>query len=219
MSALLRSPKGRVGVMVAAGLLILAAMWFLLVSPQQSKAVELEQQISAARAELSQRRLAIARPSAEVTVKPSDLFRLTKALPNEAGVAGVLLDVNRLAGGNELDFRSIAPSAPVAGTGYLQQPITVVVQGRFTDISHFLGDLRTLVKVRKNRLDARGRLYSVTRVDMGEPDNDKKFPIVKATVTLNAYSFSAPVPAPAPDPTTPSADSSTGQTVAAGETP
>ncbi len=152
-------------------------------------------------------------------MKPSDLYRLTKALPNEAGIAGVLLDVNRIAGHHELDFRSIAPSAPVAGTGYMQQPITVVVQGRFADISHFLGGLRQLVKVRKSRLDARGRLYSVTRVDMGEPDNDKKFPTVKATVTLNAYAFSAPAPAPAPDPTTTSADSSTDQTVAAGETP
>ena len=221
MSALLRSPKGRIGAIVAGGLLVAAAAWLLLVSPQRSKAAELETQINASRAELSQRRLALAQPSASIKVKPSDLYRLTKALPNDTGMSGILLDVNRLAGSNELDFRSIAPSSPVAGTGYLQQPLAVVVQGRFGDISRFLGDLRSLVSVRRDRLDARGRLYSVTQVNMSEPGNAKKFPIVQATVTLNAYSFSAPVPAPATDPSTdPSTtDPSSSGTVAAGATP
>jgi Tfp pilus assembly protein PilO len=219
MSALLRSPKGRVGVTVAVGLLLLAAMWFLLVAPQQSKAAELDKEIGVAQADLSQRRIALARPSAAVKVTASDLFRLTKALPNEAGMSEILLDVNRLAGKNALDFRSIAPAGAVLGTGYLEQPSVVIVQGRFADISRFLGDLRTLVTVRKGRLDTRGRLYSVSQVEMGAPDNAKEFPTVKATVALNAYTFSAPVPAPVPDPSTTNTDSSSGGTVAAGETP
>ena len=218
MSALLRSPKGKIGVIVAGGLFVVAATWFLLVSPQRAKAVELDAQISTSRTELSQRRLALAQPSANVTVKPSDLYRLTKALPNDTGMADILLDVNRLAGRNELEFRSIAPSSQVLGTGYVQQPLAVVVQGRFGDISRFLGDLRTLVSVRQGRLDARGRLYSVSQVDMSEPDNAKKFPIVQANVTLNAYAFSAPVPAPGSDPST-TTDTSSSGTVAAGATP
>ena len=218
MSALLRSPKGRIGAIVAGGLLVAAAAWFLLIAPQKSKANELAAQVSASRAELSQRRLALAQPSASVAIKPSDLYRLTKALPNETGMSGILLDVNRLAGRNDLQFRSIAPSTPTLGTGYLQHPLSVVVQGRFADISRFLGDLRSLVSVRGKRLDARGRLYSVTQVDLTEPENAKKFPIVQAKVTLNAYSFSAPVPAPVPDPSTTTDPSSSG-TVAAGATP
>ena len=217
MSALLRSPKGKIGVVVAGGLLVVAASWFLLISPQRSKAAELDAQISTSRAELSQRRLALAQPSANVKVKPSDLYRLTKALPNDTGMSGILLDVNRLAGRNELEFRSIAPSLPVLGTGYMQQPLAVVVQGRFGNISRFLGDLRLLVSVRKGRLDARGRLYSVSQVDMSEP-GEEKFPIVQAKVTLNAYTFSAPVPAPGTDPST-TTDTSSSGTVAAGATP
>lgn len=217
MSALLRSPKGKIGVVVAGGLLVVAASWFLLISPQRSKAAELDAQISTSRAELSQRRLALAQPSANVKVKPSDLYRLTKALPNDTGMSGILLDVNRLAGRNELEFRSIAPSSPVLGTGYMQQPLAVVVQGRFGNISRFLGDLRSLVSVRKGRLDARGRLYSVSQVDMSEP-GEEKFPIVQAKVTLNAYTFSAPVPAPATVPST-TTDTSSSGTVAAGATP
>ena len=93
------------------------------------------------------------------------------------------------------------------------------MQGRFGNISSFLGDLRTLVSVRGKRLDARGRLYSVSSVNITAPDSPDKFPVVKAAVKLNAYAFSAPVPAtPAPDPST-STDTSSDGTVAAGATP
>ena len=79
--------------------------WFLLVSPQRSKATDLETQLDGVAGELLQRRPALAQPSASVTVKPSDLYRLTKALPDETDMAGILLDVNRLAGRNELDVQ------------------------------------------------------------------------------------------------------------------
>ena len=115
--------RGAIGAIVGGCLLVVAAAWFLLVSPQRSKASELETQLATSQAELSQRRLALAQPSAAVTIKPSDLYRLTKALPNDTGMSGILLDVNRLAGGNDLDFRSITPSSPVVGTGYVQQPL------------------------------------------------------------------------------------------------
>ena len=41
MSDLLRSPKAKIGMTVAGGLLLVAAMWFLLVAPQRSKATDL----------------------------------------------------------------------------------------------------------------------------------------------------------------------------------
>ncbi len=125
--------------------------------------------------------------------------------------------MNRLAGSNDLDFRSIAPSSPLPGTGYVTQPVSVVLEGRFGDISRFLGDVRSLVTVRKGRLDTRGRLYAITQVVLSEPEGAKKFPIVQAKLTMNAYSFSAPQPAAKPDPST--TDQSSSGTVAAGATP
>jgi|tagenome__1003787_1003787.scaffolds.fasta_scaffold20592173_2 hypothetical protein len=219
MSDLLRSPKGKVGAAVAGGLLIVVAVWFLLVSPQRAKADQLAADVATSQADLQSRKLALATPSAEVTIKSSDLYRLTKALPDETDMSGILLDVNRLAARNELQFQSITPAPAVLGVGYLQQPLAVSVQGRFGKVSHFLGDVRRLVDVKGKRLDARGRLYSVTAVSINSPDDPKVFPVVKATVTLNAYSFSAPVPTtPTPDPSTTSDTSSSG-TVAAGATP
>ena len=179
---------------------------------------DLGAEITTSQAALAQRRLELAQPSASVTVKPGDLYRLTKALPNEIDMSGILLDVNRVAGRNGLEFRSIAPSPQVLGTGYLQQPLAVVVQGRFGNVSRFLGDLRSLVSVRGGRLDARGRLYSVSQVDMSAPTEGKTFPVVQAKVTLNAYVFSATAPAPTTDPST-TTDTSPSGTVAAGATP
>jgi len=218
MSDLLRSPKGKLGLVAAGGVLLLAATWFLIVAPQRSKANKLSNEVTASRAELEQRRVALARPSAKVTVKPSDLYRLTKALPNETDMSGVLIDVDRVARNNKLSFTSITPSVQVSGAGYLQQPIAIVVQGRFGNVSSFLGDLRRLVSVRRGRLDARGRLYTVSKVTMNAPDSPTSYPVVKAAVTLNAYSFNQVPSASTPSPST-TTDTSSSGTVAAGANP
>jgi Tfp pilus assembly protein PilO len=220
MSDLLSTTKGKVGLGVAAGLLVLVAAWFLVVAPQRSKANELKAQLAASQDELSKRRLALITPSTNVTVKPSDLYRLTKALPNETDMSGILIDVDRLAHRRSLKFTSLTPSTQALGSGFTQQPIAIVVQGRFGNVSAFLGDLRKLVTVRGGRLDARGRLYSVSKVDLSAPDGTTTFPVVKASVMLNAYSFSAAAPTPqAPTTTTPDSSSSSSGTVAAGATP
>jgi hypothetical protein len=218
MNDLLHSPKAKVGAAVAGGLIIVLAAWFIIVSPQRAKANDLTAQVESARAELTSQKLALANPSAPVTVKPSDLYRLTKAMPDETDMSGILLDVNRLAASNKLTFQSITPSPALTGTGYLQTPLAVVVQGRFGNVSRFLGDVRTLVSVRGKRLDARGRLYSVSAVNITAPDNPSTFPIVKAAVTLNAYSFTPAAPATTSDPST-TTDTSSSGTVAAGANP
>lgn len=218
MTDVLGSTRGKAALAVAGGLLLFVAAWFLLVSPQRSKANELATQVAASQDELSQRRAAAARPAVAVNVKPSDLYRLTKALPNDTDMPSILLDVDRTARRNHLSFTSLTPAPQIPGTSYISQPVAVVVQGRFSALSSFLGDLRRLVTVRGGRLDARGRLYSVSKVDITAPDGGN-FPVVKATVTLNAYTFN-PVP-PAASSSTPSTstDSSSNGTVAAGATP
>jgi Tfp pilus assembly protein PilO len=217
MSRLQKDPRLLVGVVAGAVVLLLAASWLLLLSPKRDKVVELDQSIAAKQTELALKKDALARPSAAVKVRASDLFRLNKALPDQSDMSAIILDVNRLATQNKLTFRSIAPTAAIAGTGSIAQPVSVTVQGRFGSVSTFLGDLRTLVRVRGGLLDARGRTYSITQVDLGSPD-EVTFPMVKATVTINAHSFIPTAPVDPNAATTPTTPSSTG-TVAAGVTP
>ncbi|WP_411276856.1 type 4a pilus biogenesis protein PilO [Gaiella sp.] len=221
MSAMLSSPKGKIGAIAVGGLLVLAAIWFLIVAPQRSQAAELDAQLVAVQGELVVRRAALANPSVSVSVRPTDLFRLAKALPNETDMPGILLDLNRLARSNDLVFISVTPGVQVAGTGYMKQPLNVSLRGRFSDVSRFLGEARKLVAVRGGRLDSRGRLYSVTQVELGAPEGgEAKFPIVQARILVNAFTFSAPPPV-APTGTDPSTttDPSSSGTVAAGATP
>ena len=68
-------------------------------------------------------------------------------------------------------------------------PFEVQLEGRFANVSSFLGDLRKLVRVKKQTLDVRGRLFAVDTLALQKPDGDKKFPTVKAIVTLDAFNF------------------------------
>jgi Tfp pilus assembly protein PilO len=218
MSRLQKDPRLLVGAVAGAVILILAASWFLLLSPKRDKVVELDQSIAASQSELAAKQAALAQPAAAVKIRASDLFRLNKALPDKTDMTAIILDVNRLATANKLAFRSLAPTAPIAGTGSVAQPVTVTVQGRFGSVSSFLGDLMNLVRVRAHQtLDARGRTYSITQVELGSPD-EATFPMVKATVTINAHSF---VPTAPVDPNAAAASTTTPSTgtVAAGVTP
>jgi hypothetical protein len=206
----------------AALVLVLLGLWFVVVSPKRSEATKLESDVAAAQVELEQRKSELANPSAAVTVRASDVFRLAKALPEDANVAAVMLDVDRLAARHGLTLDGFQPTAVIPVTGYYAQPLTVTVQGRFGAVSRFLGDLRNLVTVKKGRLVVDGRLYSVTEVRLGKPDGDVQFPVVRAGVVLNAFGALPAVPATPADATTlegetptPSSDG----TSAAGATP
>ena len=215
MKSRLRSQNGMIAAGVGGVLLLVAAVWFLAVSPQHSKATRLDSDIAAAQTKIAQRRVELASPSAQVRVRASDLYRLTKAMPDQTDMAGIILALNRLAKSHGLSFDGIQPVAAVAQTGFNVQPVTVTLQGRFSAVSGFLRGLRRLVDVHKRALLATGRLFSVDQIAFGPPDNKKGFPNVKATITVDAFMFIGTLPA-VPSTTTPSAPSGT---VAAGARP
>jgi hypothetical protein len=209
--------KSKQGILVAGALglvIALAAGWFLGVAPKRDDAKALESQVTAAQTELAQKRADLARPSASIRVRPGDLYRLSKALPDASDQATVLLDIDNLATKNNVSFGAISPQAVVAGTGFLKQPFNVTVEGRFKDVTKFLGDVRKLVKVKKGTLDVAGRVYSIDSVVLGEGDD--KFPDVKAVVLLSSFTYFQAPPAVA-DGTTPTTTED--GSVAAGATP
>ena len=87
------------------------------------------------RAELTQKKSELASPSAAVTVRTSDVFRLAKALPEDTNVAAAMLDVDRLAARHGLTLEGFQPTAQIPVQGYYAQPVTVTVQGRFGKVS------------------------------------------------------------------------------------
>ena len=218
MNAFLHTKKGMLVAGAAGLVLVLAAGWFFLVSPERKQADEMAAKVAASESELAQKRAELARPSAAVRVKADDLFRLSKALPTEVDSAGVMLDLDRMAKSNKLEFWSITPVPAVPTADVLQQPYDVVLEGRFTDVSKFLRQVRKLVGVQGGRLAVQGRLYTVDQVKLAQPQGGADFPVVRATVRVNAFGFTPATAVPGTTDTTQTTTTSTG-TVAAGATP
>jgi Tfp pilus assembly protein PilO len=215
--AFLNTKKGMIVAGVAGLAVVLAAGWFLAVAPERKQADEVAAKVVASQEELARKQAELARPSAAVRVKADDLFRLSKALPGQIDSAGVLLDLDRLAKSNELTLWGLTPAQTVTTTDMLQQPYTVVLEGRFASVSKFLGQVRKLVGVQRGRLAVKGRVYSIDNVTLEQPAGGETFPVVRATVTLNAYSYAPTTPVPGADGAQ-TTTTSTG-TVAAGATP
>ncbi len=217
MRAFLNTKKGMIVAAVAGLAAVLAAGWLLVVAPERKQADELAAKVTASQAELAEKQAELARPSAQVRVKADDLFRLSKALPGQIDSAGVLLDLDRLAKTNKLTLWGLTPAQPVPTADMLQQPYTAVLEGRFTNVSKFLREVRKLVGIQRGRLAVKGRVYTVDQVTLEQPAGGETFPVVRATVTVNAYGFAPTTPVPGADGTQ-TTTTSTG-TVAAGATP
>lgn len=180
--------------------------WFMLISPQRSKATELDTQIVDTNNAISAARALTLEAKKGAEIRVADLFRLTKAMPDQTDMPGILLQLNQVAEDSGISFEQITPSTtamPVSG--YLAIPITVEFQGNFYDLSDFLYRLRNLVDVRRGALDATGRLFAIDSIEFAEA-SPPGFPEIRAHLVIDAFVFgtgTAPtVPGPTGAPTT-----------------
>ena len=158
------SPAATAGIGVAAVLVLALAGWFLLVSPQRARAAELDVEIAAVEQQITAARAAAAAADDAQPIQVADLFRLTKAMPGESDIPGVLLELSRIASETGIVFESIVPQPTISGGSFRSQPIEVVFVGDFYTLSDFLFRLRGLVSVQRGRLLATGRLFAVDRI-------------------------------------------------------
>jgi hypothetical protein len=186
---------------ISAGLLAVAVLGYLvLISPQRSRATDLNAEIAA-----TQQKIVTARIASRV--KPAnpridDLFRLTKAMPASADMPGILLELSRVAADTGIEFDSITPGVPVPVSTFQTLPIELVFRGNYYELSDFLFRLRNLVAERDERLDVGGRLYSVDNLVFSQGDTGST---LTAKLSTKAFIYgaattaaSAPPVAPAP---------------------
>ena len=202
-----RIPKPAAIALVVVALLVVGGLgYFLVISPKRSASADLAAQIEATETEIQTRRLAVrSAPKAE-PIRAADLFRVTKAMPSRADMPGVLLELNRIARDTGIRFDSITPGDSADAGGYLRQPIEVVFEGSFYELSDFLYRVRTLVSVHNGRLRATGRLFTVRTLSFVE--SEKGFPQIRATLGVDAFVYgtgAATPPAATPPAATPPA--------------
>jgi type IV pilus assembly protein PilOP len=199
--------ENKVTIAAAAAVLLLSVLaYMVVVGPERSRASELEEDISTTKVELAQARIEEAR-SKETPVAPvGDLKRLTKAMPNQTDMPGLVLELARVAHETGISFDSITPAEPVAGTGYQKVPVSLVFQGNFFELSDFLFRLRSLVDVRDNRLHVDGRLFSIDGIDFAQ--GTEQFPQIQATLNASAFVYGGAPAAPTPPAPPPPSDTS-----------
>jgi Tfp pilus assembly protein PilO len=97
-------------------------------------------------------------------------------------------------------------------------PLSVTVGGSYFRISKFVQRIQALVTVRDGKVQARGRLFAVQSLELGESPTET-FPELDATIVLNAYVYDGPiVPVETPEESAEELEPSGGAS-AAGSTP
>jgi type IV pilus assembly PilO-like protein len=206
-----------IAAIVAGLLLIAAAGYFLVVSPQRGKAADLTTQIADTEKQIDEARALVAKAKTAEKVKVADIFKLTKAMPDSPDEAGVLLDLNTIAQRSGIKFDSLKADPSTTLSNYQVIPLRLELHGNFYDLSDFLFRLRNLVDVRRGALDARGRLFAVDKLALEQ--GVYAFPLIRAQITIVAFVYGTGSPAdvaPAQSSTTPPA---AGNATAAGATP
>ena len=205
-------------VLIVLGAIVLAAGgYFALIGPKRSKAKEVALQVAAAQKQLDDFQAA---KLAAQNVKPlevADLFRLSKAMPDRADMAGVLLELNGVAADSGITFESISPQTSVPISGYQAMPIQLNFRGNFYDLADFLYRLRNLVGVQDGRLAASGRLFAVDTLDFTE--STEGFPQIEAVLVVDAFVYGTGATATATPTTTTSTDTTATTTTPAPTAP
>jgi hypothetical protein len=185
--------NGRLALLLAiAGLLALVlAGWFVLVSPQSSKAAALDAQIGDANVELAATQSFMRSPEAQQSV--ADLRRLRRAIPDDVEMSEILRQLAWASRVSGVRIDSITPSQPVPSTGAQAVPIALSVRGRYFRLAKFMHLLRLEAGVKDGKAHASGRLYGIDSISLGSSEKG----LLAASVALNAFVFgSTPTPAP-----------------------
>ena len=204
-------PQPVVIILIVIGFLIAAlGGYFLVLGPKRSEAASLDRQITDTQSSIDSARALTLQAQAGAKIRVADIFRLTKAMPDQTDMAGILLELNQVAQDSGISFTQITPATvAVALSGYEAIPITVEFQGNFYELSDLLYRLRNLVDVRHGALDSAGRLFAIDSIDFAEA-NPPGFPAIKAHLTIDAFVYGVG--------TAPTVEPATGATGAAGST-
>jgi Tfp pilus assembly protein PilO len=168
---------------------VVAVGWFMLISPQRTKADQVDTQRAAVDSELATDRVLVSKPSQTKT--KTTLAAAKRALPDAPQVSEILRQLAGFAATSRTEIESITPSAAVAGTGAQTIPISLQFRGRYFGLQQLLRLMRTSASSTGAKITATGRLYTVDSISFGGASDDG---VITATIKLNAFVYSpAPV--------------------------
>lgn len=205
----------QIAIVVTALLMLLLFGYFAVVKPQKGKAASLSTEIADQDKQIADARALLAKAKHAQKIRVADLFRLTKAMPDQPDEAGIVLELTNVARQAGITFESIAPQGSSPLSSYQVVPINVIFDGNFYQLTDFLFRLRNLVDVRRGALAANGRLFTIDKIQFDE--SQLKFPQIRASLQIDAfiYGTGATVSAP-PQTVVPTTTTTTGTTTTPG---
>ena len=99
-------PQPVVIILIVIGFLIAAlGGYFLLLGPQRSQAASLNKQITDTQSSIDSARALTLQAKEGAKIRVADIFRLTKAMPDQTDMAGILLELNQVAQADGVTLR------------------------------------------------------------------------------------------------------------------
>ena len=181
----------RLAVVVGGLILLAVAGYFILIAPKKNEVKSLDQEIAKYESQISAQRLASTQAAGLSKILVADYNKLQSAMPNEAKMDEIYMQLYALAKDTGINFDSLQPGTAVDSSTFQVLPLAVTFEGSFSELSDFLYRLQSLVLVDRHKLNAKGRLFTVDQVSFSEGENG--FPQIKASLQINAFAFGHPV--------------------------
>ena len=184
----------------------MAAFWFLALAPKREEVKTLDSQIAAKNTEIqtAQSTLAGYHKSKDNYGKNyATVVRLGKAVPEDADIRSLLVQLDAEAGGTNVDFRTVevgagaagAPgAAPAAtpttsGAGFEQTGFKFTFKGTYENLRTFMARMERFVNLRNEKMNVTGRLLRLETVDMQV--DAAGYPKIMAQISGTSYQVPA----------------------------
>jgi hypothetical protein len=183
--------NGRIAIALAAALVLIVVLvgWFLMVAPKRSKAAELETKTESAQFELTATRRFL--KSSTGRKSAARLASLTRAVPAEPRMSGIVRQLSRAARSAGVRIDGITPAVMVSTTGGQAIPISVIAEGHYFRLQKFVRLLRTATLVGSDSVHVSGRLLAIDSIQFssgaaGSPGAGTKG-LITATLAVDAF--------------------------------
>jgi len=201
-------------VLGVAGIVLLAAFWFVALGPKRSEAKKLDANIASVQQRLQTAQSTVAAGTKAKASFPQDsatVTRLGKAVPADDDMASLLYQVQSSARGAKVAFGALErsgtdaaggasagaaaggtgtttqlpPGATVGTAGLATLPFSFTFTGSYFGLEHLLGAVHGYVNSSGDTIAVRGRLLTVEGVSLTAGDGDLAH--IRAKVSATAY--------------------------------
>ncbi|MEJ7791502.1 MAG: hypothetical protein WKF65_05975 [Gaiellaceae bacterium] len=187
--------RAAVGLAAAGLLLVVLVGWLGFVSPQRSKAAELQVKIDEAETQLAVTQALIQGPLLRQST--AQLATLRLAIPDEVRMSGILRQLSEASARSRVRVLGITPQPVVVNAGGPDiVAMSVAIEGRYFGIREFLRLLRARAEIRADEVSAIGRLFAIDSIQFTGASAETGGGLIQATLSVTAFAFSDTVSTP-----------------------